>query len=117
MASRSLSENTVSDAAGPDTFTIGKLLLLPKAVNARVWLVHTPPSLGLALTPLVGLQLRDVVLTRDEIDGVMAGLLTSGRRPTSKTKLGDWIEDNSGVLGCGYVSDIGRNYRGNPPNR
>ena len=68
-----------ADAAGPDTFTFEELLrVLASAVNARVRLVHTPPSLGFALTRLVGLLLLDVVLTRDEVDGLMAGLLTSG---------------------------------------
>ena len=78
VAAGSQNENTVADAAGPDTFTFEELLrLLAKAVNARVRLVHTPPSLGFALTRLVGLLLRDVVLTCDEVDGLMAGLLKS----------------------------------------
>ena len=33
---------------------------------------------------LVGLLLRDVVLTRDEVDGLMAGLLTSNTRVTAR---------------------------------
>ena len=43
------------------------------SVDGRVRLVHTPPSLGFGLTRLVGLLLRDVVLTRDEDDRLMAG--------------------------------------------
>ena len=47
VAAGSQSENTVADAAGPDTFTFEELLrLLSKAVNARVRLVPTPQSLG-----------------------------------------------------------------------
>ena len=69
------SENLVADAAGPDTLTFEELLrLLASAVGARVRLVHTPPSLGFALTRLVGLILRDVELSRDEVDGLMAGV-------------------------------------------
>ena len=80
------SENLVADATGPDTLTFEELLrLLASAVGARVRLVHTPPSLGFALTRLVGLLLRDVVLSRDEVDGLMAGLLTSGTAPTGAT--------------------------------
>ena len=60
LAAGSQSKNTVADAAGPDTFTFEELLrLLAKAVNARVRLVHTSPSLGFALTRLVGLLLRE----------------------------------------------------------
>ena len=48
-------ENSVSDAAGPETFSFETLLrLLASAVGARVRLVHTPASVGLALTGLEG---------------------------------------------------------------
>ncbi len=102
----------IDDAAGPDTFTFEELLrLLASAVGARVLLAHTPPSLGFALTRLVGLLLRDVGLTRDEVDGLMAGLLASDAVPTGTTRLGDWLADNADGLGRGYVSEMRRNYR------
>ena len=46
---------------------------------------------GLALTRLVGLLMRDVALTRDEVVGLMAGLLTSEAAPTGTTRLSDWL--------------------------
>ena len=108
----SRNDSLVADAAGPETFTFEELLrLLAEAVGARVRLVHTPPSLGLGLTKLVGLFLRDVGLTRDEVDGLMAGLLTSDVTPTGTTRLEDWLADNRGVLGQLYVSEMRRNYR------
>ena len=108
----SRSDSIVADAAGPETFTFEELLrLLAEAVGARTRLVHTPPSVGFGLTKLVGLLLRDVGLTRDEVDGLMAGLLASDAAPTGTTRLGDWLADNSGVLGQRYVSELRRNYR------
>ena len=103
----------VADAAGPETFTFEELLrLLASSVDTRVRLVHTPPSAGLFPDPrLVGLLLRDVVLTRDEVDGLMAGLLTSGAAPTATAKVGDWLDENGDALGRQYVSELGRNYR------
>ena len=80
-------------------------------MNAWVRLVHTPPSLGFALTRLAGLLLRDVVLTRDEVDGLMAGLLTSHATPAGTTRLGDWLTDNADALGWRYVSELRRNHR------
>ena len=63
-------DSFAANAAGPETFTFEELLrLLASAVGARVRLVHTPPSLGFALTRLVGLLLRDVVLTRERLTG------------------------------------------------
>ena len=105
-------DSFVADAAGPETFTFEEMLrLLAKAVGARVRLVHTLPSLGFALTRLVGLLLRDVVLTRDEVDGLMAGLLTSPDEPAGTTMLGEWLEANPGILGRRYVSEFRRNHR------
>ena len=40
--------------------------------GARARLLYTPPLLGFAMTRLVGFLLRDTVLTRDEVDGLMA---------------------------------------------
>ena len=50
------------------------------------------------MTRLVGLLLRDVVLSRDEVDGLMAGLLTSDSPPTGTIRLGDWLKHNGELL-------------------
>ena len=106
-------ESSVADAAGPDTLSFEALLrLLASAMGIRARLVHTPPSAGLALTRLVGLLMRDVALTRDEVVGLMAGLLTSGAAPTGTTRLADWLAQNGDGLGRRYVSELRRNYRG-----
>ena len=82
VAAGSRGDSLVADAAGPETFTFEEFLrLLASAVGAHVRLVHTPPSLGFAMTRLVGLLLRDVVMTKDEVDGLMAGLLASHAAP------------------------------------
>ena len=73
--------------------------------------VNTPPLLGLALTSLVGLLVRDIVLTRDEVDGLMAGLLTSASPPTGTTRFGNWLNDNANNLGRRYESELQRNFR------
>ena len=68
--------------------------------------------MGLALTGLVGLLMRDMVLTNDEVVGLIAGLLTSGDPPTGTTRLSDWLAENGDGLGRRYVSELRRNYRG-----
>ena len=55
--------------------------------------------------------MRDVALTRDEIDGLMAGLLTSDRcadRLHAAERLAG--QSNAGVLGRRYVSELRRNF-------
>ena len=109
----SQSENSVADAAGPDTLSFEALLrLLASTMGVRARLMHTAPSVGLALTRLVGLLMRDVALTRDEVVGLMAGLLTSEAAPTSTTRLSDWLAENGDRLGRRYVSELRRNWRG-----
>ena len=105
-------ECSIADAAGPETFSYGVLLrLVGSAVGVRVRLLPMPPSVGLTLTRLVGLMVRDVVLTRDEVDELMAGQFTSGAAPTGTTRLSDWLQDNSEGLGRTYVSELRRNFR------
>ena len=107
----SQSGSTVADAVGPETLGFESLLrLLAESMGVRCRFVHTPPSLGLGLTKLVGLLVRDVVLVRDEVDGLMAGLLRSDGPPTCETKLSDWLQDNADSLGHRYVSELRRNY-------
>ena len=55
-------------------------------VGVRSWLVHVPPLVGFALTELVGLMMRDLAPARDEIDGLMAGLMTSDAPPIGHDK-------------------------------
>ena len=104
-------ENSVTDAAGPDTFSFEALLrLLASSIGVRRWFLHTPPRVGLSLTGLVGLLMRDMVLTHDEVVGLMDGLLTSGEPPTGTTKLSDWLAENGDGLRRRYVSELRRNY-------
>ena len=48
------------------------------------------------------------MLTRDEVDGLMTGLLTSQAAPDGTA---GWLEDNADILGRQYVSGLRRNYR------
>ena len=105
-------DNSVVDAAGPERFTFEELLrMLASAMGVRARLVHTPPRLGLALTQLAGLLKGDLALTRDEVVGLMAGLLTSEAPPTGTTRLSDWLKNNANGLGRRYISELRRNFR------
>ena len=63
------------------------------------------------MTRLMGLLLGDVATTKVEVDGLMAGLLASEAVPNNPTTIGDWLAENGGSLGCGYVSELRRNFR------
>ena len=103
------SESFIADAAGSDTFSFKALLrLLASSMGVRRWFLHTSPRVGLALTALVGLLMRDMVLTNDEVVGLRDGLLTSGDPPTGTIRLSDWLAENGDGVGRRYVSELRR---------
>ena len=107
----SRADSFVADVAGPETFSFEDLLhLLASAVGARIRLVHTPVPVGYALTRLVSVLLCDVVLSRDEVHGLMAGLLTSDIAQPDAARIGDWLKGNGNSLGRKYVSELERNF-------
>ena len=105
-------ENLVIDAVGPEVFTFNELVrLISRTVRSRSAIVHIPPCLALVSTGLMGLALRDVVLTRDEIEGLAADLLFSNAPPTCPTKLSEWLQSNAGSVGRIYLSELRKHYR------
>jgi len=105
-------ENLVIDAVGPEVFTFNELVkLIARTVRSRSAIMHVPPGLALVSTGLMGLALRDVVLTRDEIEGLAADLLFSNAPPTCPTKLSEWLQSNAGSVGRIYLSELRKHYR------
>ena len=93
------------------SFTFEEMVrLIGTAVGARSRLVHTSPVLALGLTRVLGTLMKDVVLTSDEIKGLMAGLLDTTCPPTGTTELSTWLQKNSAQLGDAYVSEVRRNW-------
>ena len=104
--------NVALDAVGPETFTFRELVRLVRtATGARSVVVPVPPRLVLAASVLVGLAVRDVVLTREEIDGLMSGHLVSADPPTGTRRLTEWMREHRDSLGRHYASELARHYR------
>jgi NADH dehydrogenase len=51
-----------------------------------------------------------VVLTREEIEGLMANLLVSTLPPTGQARFTAWLAQNAGILGKQYASELQRHY-------
>ena len=51
------------------------------------------------------------MVTRDEIDGLMAGLLVSDGPATGATRFSEWLEQNAESIGARYTSELSRHYR------
>jgi nucleoside-diphosphate-sugar epimerase len=105
-------ENTCLDAAGPEIFTFEELIrLLQKAVGSHARIIHLPPRLALFFSKVFGVLLNDVLLTRDELSGLMDQLLVSIDAPTGRTRFSNWIMDHAQSLGANYASELGRHYK------
>ncbi len=105
-------EDAVLDAVGPEAWPYDDLVrLLARAVGRPARLVHLPPSLVLLASKLLGPIVGDVVLTRQEIDGLMADLLVSEGQPTGTTRLSTWLEEHGDSLGRSWANELKRHYR------
>ncbi len=103
--------NLTLDAIGPETFTFEELVRrIATRIKPDVRLVHISPSLGILLGRLIGLGLGDVILTRDELKGLMDELLTSSQVPNGMTRFSEWLEPNRDELGSRYSSEIQRHF-------
>jgi NADH dehydrogenase len=112
VAAARRADDVTIDAVGPETYTFNELLrLLCETLGRRPRVVHSPPALALMLSRIVGLAVRDVVLTPDEVRGLLADLLVTGSPPAGDTKLSDWLRENAGRVGGHYASELGRHYR------
>ena len=110
--SSSSDSNQTMDAVGPETFTFKDLVRqIRRTTGGRAVVVSLPPSVVFTSAVLVGAALRDVVLTREEIDGLMSGHLVSNGPPTAVTRLTDWMYAHRDTLGRRYASELARHYR------
>src|SRR6516165_10072516 len=66
------------------------------------------PGVAYQMTRIVGWFVNDVVITREEIEGLMEERLYVNSRPLGTTKLTDWVHANSRRLGLNYTSEMAR---------
>lgn len=103
---------TAVDAIGPETFTFQELVaLIAGKIGKKPKVVRVPPWLGIFFGHLLGMYLRDVLLTRNELKGLMDEMLTSEQAPNGATKLSDWLEQNKSTVGRSYSSEVARHFR------
>lgn len=104
-------DSYIIDAVGPDIFTFREMVqLIGEKIGARRPLIPVPPRLALLAAQFISLFVRDVVLTPEEVDGLMAGLLVSRDPPPGRIRLADWLEDNKNKVGAVYASEIKKHY-------
>jgi NADH dehydrogenase len=101
--------NTIIDAIGPETFTYkGLVEEMGIIIGKKRPVISFSPALGFIVGSIVGKMLGDVLITRDEIGGLMADLLYVDSPPVGKTKVTDWARERAETLGRHYASELAR---------
>jgi uncharacterized protein YbjT (DUF2867 family) len=109
VALASSSKNVVVDAIGPETFTYRELVTaIGRAVGRQRPMIGIPPRLGVAFGRLIGRIVGDVVITPEEVAGLMQNLLLTTSPPTGQTALTEWVLEHRDSLGRRYSSELAR---------
>jgi NADH dehydrogenase len=102
-------ENETIEAIGPETFTYRELVSkVRSALGLNRPIISIPPELGYWSCRLIGLFVDDVVITREEIRGLMENRLFVDASPLGKIKLTEWIDQHKSTLGLHYTSEMAR---------
>lgn len=108
----SATKDATIDAVGPEIFTFAELVrLIARTVNSRALILPTPPGLALMLAQCLSLFVGDVMLTQDEVAGLMGNLLFVDSPPPGKIKLSEWLTTNAALVGTRYASELGRHFK------
>ncbi len=104
-------ENTIIDAIGPETFTYrGLVEKIGDIIGRRRTIISTHPSVCYVAGLIIGKIVGDIMITREEIKGLMADLLYADSPPIGETKLTDWARQNSAAIGKRYTSELSRRH-------
>lgn len=102
----------MTDAVGPDRMTYERLVRAVRdALGRRTPIMHAPPTAVAALARALGVVVRDVVVTADEIRGLTAGLLVSHQPALGRVSFLEWLQENASTLGRKYANELDRHFR------
>ncbi len=102
-------DNVTIDAIGPETFTYRELVkVVGEMIGRKRPVISVPPAVGYLAGWILGKCVGDVMITREEIKGLMADLLHVDSPPAGTTRLTDWIREHADSLGRRYTSELAR---------
>ena len=112
VAEGARTDDVIIEAIGPETFTyrelvqtIGEIIGRPRPV------VSVPPGVAYWAGRLVGAVKGDVVITREEIRGLMEERLYVDAAPAGSTSLTEWARQHADTLGARYANELARRSR------
>ncbi|MGH7244718.1 MAG: SDR family oxidoreductase [Phycisphaerales bacterium] len=103
-----------ADAVGPERFSYRELVTtIGRIIGVKRPIVSVPPALGYAVSKVINPFVGDVIITRQEIAGLMRGLLFSDGDRVGSKRLTEWTKQNREQLGRRYASEVGRRVKRN----
>jgi uncharacterized protein YbjT (DUF2867 family) len=109
-------DDAIIEAIGPETFTyrelvqtIGEIIGRPRPV------VSVSPSVAYWAGQVFGAMKGDVVITREEIRGLMEERLYVDAAPAGSTPLTEWAGRHADTLGARYANELARRNRNGRP--
>jgi uncharacterized protein YbjT (DUF2867 family) len=101
--------NEVVNAIGPETFTYRELAsMIAQTLGLQRPIIGIPPWLGFSAGWALGKILGDVMITWEEIQGLMHDLLYVEAPPAGSTRLTAWVSEHASTLGVWYASEMER---------
>lgn len=101
--------NCTIDAIGPETFTYRELVAtIGKIIGKKRPIMCVPPCIGYMVSWFISKLVKDVMITHEEIKGLMANLLVVDSPAVGATKLTEWAAKHSSALGLKYTSELAR---------
>jgi NADH dehydrogenase len=104
--------DTVFDAVGPERLRFLELVkVIREAIGSRSLILRVPGFAVPPLASLLGLVLRDVLLTGDEFRAMAEGMADTDGPATGTIAVSSWIREHADTLGRTYANEIERHFK------
>jgi uncharacterized protein YbjT (DUF2867 family) len=104
-----LRENVIINAIGPETFTYRELVTrLGEIIGKKRPIISMSPGIGYIAGQAMSLVMDDVVITKEEIEGLMGDLLYVDAPAAGQTSLTEWARQHADALGKNYSNELQR---------
>jgi len=102
-------DDVIINAIGPETFTYRELIEeIGRMIKKKRPVISMPPWLGYGIGWITGKIVNDVMITKEEVRGLMDNLLYVNSPPAGTTRLTDWAKKHADTLGFKYTSELSR---------
>lgn len=102
-------ENSIINAIGPETFTYYELVsTIGQIIGKERPIISLSPRVGYLTSRIMSRFMDDVVITKEEIEGLMADLLYVDAPPTGSTALTTWAKKHAATVGNEYSNELAR---------